>query len=314
MAEKPKKINIERITNWIQDEKCILILGPDVVFDFQKSLYNELYQYLLDNDIDCKFDNYDELFSSASYNDVLFTDEVANFFKKLKPSTIYQQIAEIPFHTIISLTPDLLLKQTFDNNHFDYNFSYYHKEVGCKIEENTKPNQQKPLLYNYLGVYNQHSSLVLCFNDFFSYLSSILGGYKLNNTIREQLMEAKYLLFLGIKFDKWYSKLILQLLNFGKSNLKQASFIETGDETNEIQNFVIDFYKNELKIDFIQQNGNEIIDLLHNYYKQNGGLRQPKKETQTASQITNIINVNDSKDVTILQNVDSSNINLTQNK
>ena len=313
MAEKPKTINIDRITNWIHEKKCILILGPDVAYNFEKSLYSELYNYLIDNDVDCKFDSFDELFSSSSYNNVFFTDEVADFLRQLKPAPIYKQIAEIPFHTIISLTPDLLLKQTFDDNNFDYHFSYYHKEVGCKIEDGIKPSEQKPLIYNYLGVYKQHTSLVLCFNDLFSYLSSILGAYKLNDVIREQLMEAKYLLFLGIKFDKWYSKLILQLLNIGKNNLKQASVKEIQQTQQlESQNFIIDFYQNEMKISFIEQAGNDIISLIHSYFKANQSLRKPKIATQTLQNITNIINVNDSADVTIIQNVSDSNININK--
>jgi len=311
MEEKTVSINIEQITKCIENKKCILILGPDIVFDFRKSLYNELYKYLIDKEVKCKFDSYDELFSSASYSDIYFEDEVANFFKKLQPTRVYQQIAEIPFHTIISLNPDLLLKQTFDKNNFDYSFAYYHRDIGCKPQIIAEPEKDKPLLFNYLGVFDHPSSLILCFNDLFSYLSSILGGPQLDDTISEQLLDAKYLIFLGIKFDKWYSKLILQLLNIGKNNIKQASFkeVDLANKQSETRNFVIDFYRNELKMEFIDQRGDDIIKLIHSNFKQSNALRTPKKENPDEHKVTHIIKIKGDKNIVVQDAKGNININ-----
>jgi len=311
MTDK-KNINIDFITKWIQDEKCIIILGPDIVFDFQKSLNYELSEFLINNGIECKFDAYDELFSSNTDFDPFFFAELSEFYNKLEPRPIYQKIAEIPFNLIISLSPDLLLKQTFEKNNFDFTFDYYNKNLNP--QEINEPTKEKPLIYNILGNYKEFDSLVLCFQDVFNYLSAILGKYQLNQKLKRKINISKSVLFLGFKFDKWYFKLILQLLNLDLKAIKQASVKEINNSTDEPQkqNLVIDFYKNEFKIQFVNQEGSEIIDLLHDYYMQNNLLRKPKKETQSNSQITNIINVNDSKDVTILQNVNANNVNLNK--
>jgi len=309
-----ENINIEQITNWIQQEKCILILGPDIVFDCQKSLLNELSNYLNDNEIECKFDTYDELFSSNTDFDYNFWEYFSNFFDKLSPQPVYQKIAEIPFHLIISLSPDLLLKQVFEKNNFAFDFDYYNKNLNP--QEINEPTKEKPLIYNILGNYKEFDSVVLCFQEVFNYLSAILGTYQLSQKLKRKISISKSVLFLGFRFDKWYFKLILQLLNLDAKAMKQASAKEVGDFVGESQkqNLIIDFYRNEFKIRFIQQDSNQIIDLLHDYYKKNDMLRKPKTETQTApQQVTNIINVN-GNDNTIINDVDRSNINLNQNK
>jgi len=309
MTEK-SNINIDLLTKWIHDEKCILILGPDIVFDFQKSLLKELSDYLINNGIECKFDAYDELFSSNTDFDPFFFAELSDFYNKLETKPIYQKIAEIPFNLIISLSPDLLLKKVFDDNNFDYSFDFYNKILNPKPIEN--PTIVKPLVYNLLGNYKEFDSLVLCFRDVFNFLSTILGNNQLNNDLKYKINSAQSILFLGFKYDKWYFKLILQLLNLNEKAIKQASKNEL--ENIENQNLLIDFYKNEFKIRFIPAKGTEILDLLHTHYKENNKLRKPKQQTSTSNSITNIINVADSKDVTILQNVDANNINLRQNK
>ena len=156
--------------------------------------------------------------------------------------------------------------------------------------------------------------MVLCFRDVFNYLSAILGSKELNGDLKYKMKTALSILFIGFKYDKWYFKLILQLLNLEEKAIKQASIkeIENSQKEPDEQNLVIDFYKNEFKIRFVSQEGTEIVDLLHKHYKEKDLLRKPKKEINTVQSITNVINVNDSKDVTILQNVNDSNINLNK--
>ncbi len=104
MTEKAANINVKFITNWIEDEKRIVILGPDIVFNFQKSMLKELSNYLEENGIESKFDDYEELFSSKTNFDPFFFSELDDFFDNLEASEIYQKIAEIPFHLLISAT------------------------------------------------------------------------------------------------------------------------------------------------------------------------------------------------------------------
>ena len=151
-----------------------------------------------------------------------------------------------------------------------------------------------------MGEYKQTTSLVLCFNHLFDYLSSILGDNKLHTELRTELDEALTIFFLGFKYDKWYFKLIMRLLNKDDDVLRQASFKEVEDNEE-----IINFYENEFGFRFKDKlSGAEIINQIHNYFAEKKTLRKPKTEDETKPQnITNKINVIGSKEVTILQHV-----------
>jgi len=289
--EEEKNVSLDNIYRSIEKEKCILVPGPDLVFDFQKSLMYELNRHLVDEKIDCKFDETDELFASNIGFDPDFFTGVSSFFDSLKWNELHEKIAEIPFTIIISLSPDLLIKQAFDDKNFDYTFDYYDKTQNPK--QNPDPTKQKPLLYNFIGSYYNLNSLVFCFKDVFSYLTSILGDFRLNEYFRYNLHSASSILFLGFKFDKWYFKLFLEMLNLGDKASKHSSLkeIEWLAGESEKQNLLIDFCKNEFKIKFLPQGGNEIIDLLHQKFTKNDGLRKPGKPVPALQDQGSVITV-----------------------
>jgi hypothetical protein len=301
--------NIYSIIDWIEQEKCTLVLGPDIAYNCEKSLLHEFSTFLEKNKVEHHFNADEELFSSTTRFKPFVYQQLPKFFDNLQPSTIHQKIAETPFHFIISLSPDTLLKQTFDSHNFDRQFRFYYKgKTSADIE---KPCKERPLLYNLMGVQTEFNSLVFCFNHLFDYLSSILGKFELPENLRTELKETQSIFFLGFKFDKWYFKLILRLLGIDENALHQASF-------KEVENMegIVHFYTDEFKFAFLAElSGFDIIDQIHQHFLQKDALRKPKPEIQTApQQVTNIINVTDSDDVTILQNVKAGDINLNRTK
>jgi len=278
-------MDITTITEWIEQQKCVLVLGPDIAYNSQKSLLNELSTFMEINQIKCNSNADEEFLSSTTKFSPLFNRQLFKFFETLKPVDIYCKIAEIPFHLIVSLSPDLLLKQTFEQMNFEYDFNFYHRNVNP--QEVDKPTPQKPLIYNLLGEQTRYNSLVLCFNHLFDYLSSILGNYGLPENLRNEFKETQSVFFLGFKYDKWYFKLILRLLNFPELALRQAAFEEVENKVG-----IINFYTDEFNFVFLEDTtGEEIINSIHNYFSEKKELRKPKIDTQTAQQITNIINV-----------------------
>jgi hypothetical protein len=295
-------MDIEFITEMICNKQCILVLGPDIAFNNEKSLLEELSNFLADKKFGHIFHDDEDFFSSTTEFKPHGFRHFSMFFNALEMSGIYQQIAEIPFHTIISLSPDLLLKQTFDKNNFDYSFDYYHKNKAC--EKINKPTKEKPLLYNLLGQYTQTTSLVLTFNDLFDYLSSILGVNELNDDFKIELEEAQTVFFLGFKYEKWYLKLILRLLNKDDNILRQASLKEIMKK-----NKIINFYEKEFKFEFEEElSGKEIINQIHKYFTGEKALRKPKQVTKSGSGV--VINVSNSQDVNIISNTNANNINI----
>ncbi len=298
-------MDIKHITDTIEQKKCILVLGPDIAFNSEKSLLKELSNFLQTNGYKHQFHDDEELFSSTSNFKHGGFRLFPQFFNALKTNKTYQQIAEIPFHLIISLSPDLLLKQTFDKNNFDYSFDYYQKQKPRKEIE--KPNNKKPLLYNLLGTQMESTSLILCFNHLFDYLSSILGKFELPSKLRTELDDAWTIYFLGFKYDKWYFKLIMRLLNKDGEVQRQASFKGENHGKN-----IINFYKDEFHFVFEEElTGTEIIKQIHNYFAENNSLRKPKEEdATTVNKTTNVINVNKGSTVgNIYQGVKTNDTN-----
>ncbi len=298
--------DLSYITEWIDQEKCVIILGPDFAFDFEKPLLGEFYNFLQSKRYKCEFNEKDDFFDSASIKP-MFYQHLSRFFKTIKPTELHQKIAQIPFHLIVSMSPDIILKQIFEQNNYDFSFDYYDKNMNPQpVGEISK---EKPLIYNLLGVQNMFNSLVFSFDQLFDYLAAIFGDHKLSDGLKKQLSEAQSVLFLGFKFNKWYFKLIFRLLGFYENAMYQAPINEIESLNNDE---IFNFYVNEFNFEFIDVKGNQIIDLLYDYYKKNNQLRKPKKDDKTAQNITNIINVNGNNNM-IAQGISSNKIDMTQN-
>jgi hypothetical protein len=294
------------IIDWIEQEKCALVLGPDIAFNCERSFLQEFSGFLNTKKVIHHFNSDEELFSSTTKFKPDVYQYLPKFFEGLHPGDIHRKIAEIPFHLILSLSPDTLLKQTFDANNFDKQFSYYYR--GKTSSDIDKPTKSRPLLYNLMGVQTEYNSLVLCFNHLFDYISSILGKFELPETLRTELKEIQSLFFLGFKFDKWYFKLILRLLGIDENALHQASFKEV-----ENMDGIIHFYTDEFGFIFLQElTGFEIIEKIHQYFQKTDTLRRPLDQSQQGPQVTNIITVTGSSDVTILQDVKANTVSLNK--
>lgn len=297
--------DLSYITEWIDQEKCVIILGPDFAFDFKQSLLSEFYSFLQTKRYKCEFNDKDDFFDSHSIKP-MFYQHLSRFFKTIKPSDLHRKIAQIPFHLIVSMSPDVLLKQIFEENNYDFSFDYYDKNMNPQPIGHV--SKEKPLIYNLLGVQNMFNSLVFSFNQLFDYLAAIFGDHKLADGFKKQLNEAQSVLFLGFKFNKWYYKLIFRLLGFYENAMYQAPMNEIETLNNDE---IFNFYVNEFNFQFIDIQGEKIIDLLYNHYSEKNQLRQPAK-VNDAQNVTNIINIQGSNNI-VAQNIKANDIDINQN-
>ncbi len=242
----------------LEEEKCILITGPDLSLSSDITLNERLKEYL-EKQGSNKFKYYseDEFFS--------FTDEtekeyayydVQQFYDSIKAEEIHHKIAEIPFHLVISVSPDLLLKKVFEEKSLNFNFDYYNKEQNPQSLES--PSKDKPLLYNLFGNIESEGSLIFTYDDLFDYLIAIFGKRGLHNDLKREIQSARMILFLGFGFDKWYFKLLLRLLDVHKGKLSHAS-LKGSTMLPQARNF----YSDEFHIKFLDIPGIEIIEKLH---------------------------------------------------
>lgn len=265
-----------QIIQKIEEEKCILILGPEAAIDNSESINAQLKE-LIERNVERKFKYYyheDEFFSFENIKnkeDAYY--DLRKLYNELPVQDIYSKIAKIPFHLIISLSPDLILKKEFENNKIDFLFDFYNKEQNPRpIGKFTK---EKPLIYNLFGNINEEGSLILTYDDLFDYIFAILGKYQLNNDLKSELKKARVILFIGFNYEKWYFKLICRLLNL-KDKVNHAPLND--------RNILLDvknFYSDELKVEFLNYSSSDIINSIYQKCLEKQIIRTKPNNTNT---------------------------------
>ncbi len=266
------KVDWDFIIETIQEEKCVLLLGPDIFTgEDGGSLHDDFYSKLA-------LENSDKIL--AYYKDdgfFLFKDTIAktriiskikNYYKQPFPTQIYEKIAQIPFNLIICVTPDNILDRQFKNSNLPHEFEYFAKYKNPLPLKS--PTKNQPLIYNLFGNILDEESLVLSHDDLFEYLQSILGGNSLPDELKKTLKTANNYIFLGFQFDKWYVQLLLRLLNLHDERYKFARFAASQRLNKETHTLCVTHFK----IEFVNKDITDFIDNLHNHCNTAGVLRK----------------------------------------
>ncbi len=259
--------HIEVLIDNIKNEKCILMLGPDIATNADGiPLHQDLITYLnKESDLKIEFDidNF-ILFKNKTTKTFFYSDFKKFYDNNSAAKDIHKKIAVLPFHVIISLSPDLILKKTFEQLGLAYNFQHYSKKQNPF--DVSRPSRNNPLIYNLFGSITDEDSLIITHDDLFEFIFTILGGeHKLPPELRVSLQNAKVFLFLGFDFTKWYMKLILRLFDLHKDILPMTLDTNTRMEKN-----LKNFYINNFEMEFINTEAGELIrDLYKEGLKQN---------------------------------------------
>ncbi|TAF64474.1 MAG: hypothetical protein EAZ55_11605 [Cytophagales bacterium] len=282
--------NINVIANNIKDERCILLLGPHFWLDKDgKELHTKLADMVKQQaDLQIRYDVDDFLVFKSKSDKTFFYSDLKKFYDQHKePSPWHTKIAQIPFHAIISGSPDLMLKQAFDATGLRCDFQFYNKKQNS--QDLNKPSKDKPLLYNFFGSIQEEDSLILTSDDLFEFLFSVLSGeQQLPRELRSTLKAGKIFLFLGFNFQQWYLKLILRLFELHRDTLP---FTEESQMTEELKTFYIDNFE----MTFIDLTAKECIDEIYEFFKNENGLKQINinKDNPMTAKIKDLIKTGD---------------------
>jgi SIR2-like domain/Effector-associated domain 11 len=227
----------------IQTRSCVLMIGPEIIQADGQGLQRHLRDYLQRQNSDDIEHYYEKeglfLFKSqTSKNEV--QRSVSQYFYQLQTDTsIFKIIANTPFPLVISVNPDNLLADAYESNpHYT---AYFNHHIGTNDSQRIEDwNGQSPLVYNLCGLFEEDASLLLDYDDLFSFMKTILGPVGLPDNVRGRLRRAKSFLFLGFQFDRWYTQLLLRLLNDGNSPTQIALNTEMGD--SEAHHFLLKRY------------------------------------------------------------------------
>jgi hypothetical protein len=269
---------VENLAEDIRKQKCVLLIGPEIVQIEGKPLIRHVHETLLHGGSDDILYYYeqDSLFLFKDENAKLDAPrQIKRVYKNLQfDSDIYQKILEIPFHLIISLNPDTYLANAASGEQYGVNHNFrFFRFNGEASDEVPEPSKDCPLIYNLCGCVNEDESLILDYEDLFQLLRIALGPNGLPNNLRKKLKEARSFLFLGFDFEKWYSQLLLQLLT-GDRKGRPKFALNTSMAESDAKNFLL----HQFRIEFL---GNDavIFDPLYEFCKQENNLRKLRQTT-----------------------------------
>lgn len=280
---------IEDIVDDIEEEKCILLLGPELLDVDDKTLIHYIHDQVIalePDHISYYYPN-DRLFLFKEESDKnRIARRVKRLYKNLEVSSnIYEKILEMPIHLIISLNADTFLSDFARQAGLPHQFSFF-RYTGEALDEVITPTVSRPVFYNLVGSRTEEESLILDYEDLFKFLKTILPD-GLPDKIRMKLKEANSFIFLGFDFDQWYSQLLLQLLTGERKGRPKFAF-KGFLENSPTKNFLI----HQFQIKFIEEEKN-FFDQLHAHLKEEGLLRVLKFSDSgkriSASQVKDLI-------------------------
>lgn len=278
----------------IENKKCILFLGPEINnLKENISVEEALSEYLGSQGIKLNFYKDEGLylfdehtsFPKLSYN-------IKQFYSNLEIPPIYEQIAKIPFHLVLSITPDLFLDKTFEKYNFDRNCSVYNKVENP--ENIVKSTKESPLLYYLFGSYEKFESLMLTHDDLFNFLVAILSKHELPVELSNLILDAHNFIFLGFRFDHWYVQILLRLFNSKVKPIYTKFSIGRYALSKSIKPTTRAFCIDEFRMTFIDDGIQKFVDQLFDAHKKSGKLRIPvNKELSIVKQLESCVEKGD---------------------
>ncbi|NUO00907.1 MAG: SIR2 family protein [Saprospiraceae bacterium] len=270
----------EQLVDWdfvldtIRDERCILFIGPEVFATPEGiNLETQLARYLgvpENPDIQKYYPDDALFFFQSGAKKTRISYSIKRFYHQPSPhaEAILEQLSDIPFHFIISLTPDQLLQSIFDKKNLKYKSDYYYKNQPADPEAKI-PTAANPLIYNLLGSVDVQESLILTHDDLYDYFESIFRGKSIPETYKNHLRQARNFIFIGLQFDKWYMQLLLRILYLHNDKAEFMRYAASEGIEDEVKTLCLE----QFNINFISKDIPTFVGELHRHCVEAGLLR-----------------------------------------
>lgn len=268
---KTIKLNWNFLLDKIQEEQCILVLGPGIFDEIEykdnnvvlkSTIQERLLQSLKDNSDEIHFhkyyDNDDFFLFESEYMRTLTCHQIKQFYGKQPENELLNKISEIPFHVILTITPDKALHQTFDRKGLSYQEGFYKKNKDPQPIRKSI-SKSNPVIYNVFGTIDNEESMVLTHSDLYDFFKSIFKKDSTPKKLKEKLLDAKNFLFLGVEFDKWYMQLLLRELEIDNEQYAFTRFAANQIKNDKISTFCLE----QFHINFIEHNITDFVENLH---------------------------------------------------
>ena len=259
MSETNPFIDWEYLADQIAHEKCILVIGPELA---QTAAGATLDQYIAEK---CRQEGTAEPYYFNEDGFFSFTNSksrgrtryfIQKYYESADIPPIYHELAQIPFHLVISLSPDIFLKRALEASNRPFHFAFYDKNGRQK--DVPTPTIAEPVVYNLLGSVEKSSSLIFTYNDLFTYVEKIYNDNDLPGELRLKLNReyVENYIFLGVRFEKWYLKLLFRLLKIEQVDDNYAS-LQSG--IMSLDAHVQSFYPRHFNVQFVEDNIDQFV-------------------------------------------------------
>ena len=267
------------ITETIKNEKCILFIGAELFRDENDLTLEEQMSKYLDVDKNPDIQNFYKddglfLFTSGTKKTKSYY-KIKKFYNQRFPKSeaIFNELAKIPFHFIVSITPDKKCYETFESLGFTSRFGFYWKKQKADNTVN-KPTKKNPIIYNMLGSIERQDSMVLTHDDLFDYFESIFQENSMPEKLKLNIKEAHNFIFLGLDFEKWYMQLLLRILYLHNDKYEFMRYAANQKVSDELKAFCFQ----QFKIEFVPTQIKEFVNELYKECEKVGLLRQHEEK------------------------------------
>lgn len=193
--------------------RCVLFLGPDIALDRPDAspcLHEQQYAALMGENPELIYNPAEGFFEP--HEDPFFELNQHQFYSEDFPQrnvigqAILYHLSQLPFKLIVNFSPDESLRQLWERYDKDHQFAHY--QPGKELPD-LAPDADQPLLLNVLGsAVSDAGRFIYTHADFYRYLSKV----RLPSQVKSEIQQAVHFLFVGFDFRRWYTRLLLFML------------------------------------------------------------------------------------------------------
>ncbi|MEM6298842.1 MAG: hypothetical protein AAF740_09165 [Bacteroidota bacterium] len=199
---------IEELLPFIEEESCVLFLGPELALNQAgQSLHDSYFEQLGDGD-KVEFNASSGLFERIESPS--FKIKVRKYYRnafwdrnQIGRKAI-RALLTAPFTLVVNMAPDDTARKVLELYDRDKSFLAY---KGTSFQD-AKPTRSRPVVLNLLGDASENGrNFTFTKKDIYDYLKTA----KLPANIKETIQDAAQLLFVGFDFRRWYAQLLLYI-------------------------------------------------------------------------------------------------------
>ncbi|MFK7905319.1 MAG: SIR2 family protein [Chitinophagales bacterium] len=280
----------EQLLNAIEQEECILFLGPGVStiqkegkeLPLTAAFAEELAGILEEKNKEFEAEKVHDLsYIAERFLTLAGTTEsyparlAKDFYEQHAQVTdVHRFLASLPFSMIINTSPDKLIVEAYKEAGKEFVFDYYHFR-DTRIRKIDEPERQETVIYNIFGsVENDYKSILVSERDSIKFATKVAQ----NNPQIPEFIKSKFVktnpksyLLVGFDYEKWHLKILFDSFEIKQHSQNHAIY------TPETAAFPVSkanqqFFAEALHFHFVDKKMGEFTTELKDLYAETFGL------------------------------------------